>query len=89
MTWQPHCYTADELAAWDGTKPCADCPIAWQRDQQAEGHCNGTPHPPGQLGPGRKGGRPITSQRPRAVKRRALKDGVWGGAMCRLWDLPT
>jgi hypothetical protein len=72
MTWTPLCFDADELAAWDGSKPCADCPIAWQRDQLAAGQCNGTPHPPGQRGPGRhNGGRPVTSHTPRAVKRRA------------------
>jgi hypothetical protein len=76
MTWRPACYEPDELAAWDGVRPCGECLIAWQRDRLAEGRCNGTPNLPRMRGPGRhKGGRPVTSHSPRAVKRRA-RQGV-------------
>ncbi len=77
MTWHPLCYLPDELASWDGSRPCSDCLPAFHRARLTEGTCNGAPNLPGKRGPGRhKGGRPITSHNPRAVKRRARQDGM-------------
>jgi hypothetical protein len=75
--WRPLCYEPDELASWDGSRPCADCLPAFHRARLAEGTCNGAPNLPGKRGPGKMaGGRPVSSNSARAVKRRALKDGV-------------